>query len=157
MKTRLVIGRVIDVCAALALCAFGFVASASAQEMMTGADGQRTITVSGQGHVNAVSDMAEISVGVSGQAINARDAFGTVKNTMQAVLGRLADLGIVSRDIQTRDLRVQPEYAREPSAKREIIGYTARNTAVVRVRNTGLLGAVIDAAIGAEANEFFGI
>ena len=28
---------------------------------------------------------------------------------------------------------------------------------MVRVRNTGLLGAVIDAAIGAEANEFFGI
>lgn len=149
-------GRVIDVCAALALCAFGLAASASAQQM-TGGDGQRTITVSGQGQVNAVPDMAEISVGVSGQAINARDAFGIVNNTMQAVLGRLADLGIEPRDIQTRDLRVQPEYAREPSATREIIGYTARNTAVVRVRNTGLLGDVIDAAIGAEANEFFGI
>ena len=149
-------GRVIDVCAALALCAFGLAASASAQQM-TGGDGQRTITVSGQGQVNAVPDMAEISVGVSGQAINARDAFGIVNNTMQAVLGRLADLGIEPRDIQTRDLRVQPEYAREPSATREIIGYTARNTAVVRVRNIALLGDVIDAAIGAEANEFFGI
>ena len=150
-------GRVINACAALVLCAFGLAAPASAQELMTGADGQRTITVSGRGHVNAVPDMAEISVGVSGQAIKARDAFGTVNNTMQAVLGRLADLGIKPRDIQTRDLRVQPEYAREASAKREIIGYTARNTAVVRVINTGLLGAVIDAAIGAEANEFFGI
>ena len=149
-------GRVIDVCAALALCAFGLAASASAQQM-TGADGQRTITVSGQGYVNAVPDMAEISVGVSGQAINARDAFGIVNNTMRAVLGRLADLGIEPRDIQTRDLRVQPEYAREASATGEIIGYTARNTAVVRVRNIGLLGDVIDAAIGAEANEFFGI
>ena len=52
---------------------------------------------------------------------------------------------------------MQPEYAREPSATRAIIGYTARNTGVVRVRNISLLGAVIDAAIGAEANEFFGI
>jgi uncharacterized protein YggE len=52
---------------------------------------------------------------------------------------------------------VQPEYAREASATREIIGYTARNTAVVRVRNIGLLGDVIDAANGVEANEFFGI
>ncbi len=147
----------IDVCAALALCAFGFVGFASAQGMMAGADGQRTIIVSGQGCVNAVPDVAEISVGVSGQAINARDAFGIVNNTMRAVLGRLADLGIEPRDIQTRDLRVQPEYAREASATREIIGYTARNTAVVRVRNIGLLGDVIDAANGVEANEFFGI
>ena len=72
----------IDVYAALAVCAFGFVGTASAQETMIDSDGQRAITVSGQGRVKAVPDMVEIRVGVSRQATNARDTLGTVNKTM---------------------------------------------------------------------------
>jgi uncharacterized protein len=111
------------------------------------------ITVTGMGVVRATPDRAEISFGVvtpgrtASQALSANDA------AIERVVAALRRAGIAAADIQTRSFSVSPRYN---EAGDEITGYTAENTVSAQLRNLDRAGAVIDAAVGAGANQVFG-
>lgn len=111
------------------------------------------ITVTGMGVVRAVPDRAEISFGVVTPGRTASQAFSANDAAIERVVAALRRAGIAAADIQTRSFSVSP---RHNEAGDEITGYTAENTVSVQLRNLDRAGAVIDAAVGAGANQVFG-
>ena len=108
------------------------------------------ITVTGVGNVDAVPDQAELSVGVSTKGSTAREALTANARQMRQVIAALREAGVARRDIRTQDVSVGGDY--EDGADR----YSATNSVSIRVRQVDRLGAVLDAASRAGANQVYG-
>ncbi len=117
------------------------------------------IIVTGVGVVEQAPDMATVSVGVRHQAPTAKVAMDSVSKATAAILGRMADLGVAERDIQTRDLSLHPVWDRNAASNGEsrVIGYMASNQVEVRVRDLDALGNILDDVVGKGANQFSGL
>ena len=111
------------------------------------------ITVTGTGVVRTVPDRAEISFGVVTQGRTASQALSANDAAIARVVAALRQAGIAEADLQTRSFSLSPRYSEDGS---EILGYTAENTVAAQLRNLDRAGAVIDAAVGAGANQVFG-
>ena len=111
------------------------------------------ITVTGMGVVRTTPDRAEISFGVVTQGRTASQALSANDAAIERVVAALRRAGIAAADIQTRSFSVSPRYNEAGDA---ITGYTAENTVAVQLRSLDRAGAVIDAAVGAGANQVFG-
>jgi len=138
---------------------------AACQERGTHDDTQdmpRTITVSGEGYVDARPDMAAVSVGVVTQGTTAAAALYENSKRMGALLDVVKSLGIDAKDVQTSNLSVSPRYSvpdpAQPSSDRLIVGYDASNDVTVRVRDLSKLGDVLDKFVtSAGANNMRGL
>ena len=111
------------------------------------------ITVSGNGVVRATPDRAEISFGVVTQGRTASQALAANDTAIQRVVAALRAAGIARADIQTRSFSLSPRFSEEGD---ELLGYTAQNTVAIQLRALDRAGAVIDAAVGAGANQVYG-
>lgn len=116
----------------------------------------RVVSVVGVGQVAAEPDMAVISLGVTHQAKTARAAMDMVNAGAAALLEALAALDVAPRDVQTDQFSVSPIWDSN-NQTRSIIGYEARNSVSVRVRDLPRLGVVMDAALSAGSNDFNGL
>lgn len=120
----------------------------------------RHISVTGEGRVEAAPDMATITLGVTHEAKEASAAMQATSEAVAKVLDRLAAMGIASRDLQTRDLSLSPLWSEPASSggeRRQITGFVASNTVLVRVRDLAGLGGVLDAVIEDGVNDFNGL
>ena len=115
------------------------------------------LIVTGEGAVDSVPDMATITMGVTSEAKTAREAMAETSEATAAVLEALTDAGIEARDMQTRDLSLNPLWDNRSSGERRIVGFQASNTVFVRVRDLDALGGVLDQVIQSGANEFRGL
>lgn len=120
---------------------------------------ERTISVAGEGTATAPPDMATIHTGVVTQAAQANEALAANNAALRKILDVLQDHGVASKDIQTSNFNVQPEYKRGPRGEqqREIIGYRVTNQVRVQVRNLPSLGKVLDSLVSAGSNQISGI
>ena len=116
----------------------------------------RVVSVVGEGQVDTVPDMAIVALGVTHDAKTAGMAMEQVDADIAALLTALAGLNVEARDVQTNQLNVSPIWSDSVNARR-IIGFLARNTVSVRVRNLDTLGRVLDAALAAGSNTFNGL
>lgn len=119
------------------------------------------ITVTGEAAVQAVPDMATVSLGVTTLADTAAEAMAANSAALAQVIERLKAAGIAPRDLQTASLSLNPNWSGYDSssnpAAQTITGYTASNQLSIRVRALDTLGAVLDAAITDGANTLNGI
>ncbi len=122
------------------------------------------ISLSGTGVVRAAPDMATISTGVVTQAQNAREALDANTAAMEQLISVLREAGLESRDIQTSDFNVSPQYVYSErrdengySLPPQISGYQVSNTVTIAVRDLEVLGAVLDQAVSVGANTINGI
>ena len=117
------------------------------------------ITVTGLGQVERVPDMATITLGVTHQSDNARDAVAEVAVTSGAILTTLADMGIEPRYMRTSDLSLQPVWQRNNSNNQppKVTGYSASNRVTVRVRDLAVLGDILGRVTTDGANLFQGL
>jgi uncharacterized protein YggE len=132
-------------------------AVAPAQAQSTATDETlRTLSVSGTGRVNAVPDVADISLGVFETAKEAAAASQKAAASMEAVVQALLALGIDEKDIQTTSINLNARYDwnKEPA---QIVGWEARNMVDVTVRDLDAVGDVVDAVVGAGSNQINGI
>ena len=117
------------------------------------------ILVTGEGSVNLAPDMAVLSLTVTRQAETARAALDANSSAMKEVQAAMTTAGIESRDLQTSNFSIQPNYfypPQQPSGKREppqIVGYTVRNSLVVRVRDISAVGVILDKSVSLGVNE----
>lgn len=119
-----------------------------------------SIVISGTGAVTASPDTGNLSAGVSTEAETAADAARANSAAMQRVLEALEAGGIAKKDVRTEHFQVHPVYGDPTPASRErprITGYRVSNQVTVRVRDLDKVGAVLDAVMGAGANEIAGI
>lgn len=122
------------------------------------AEGQGQITVTGEGAVDGVPDMAILSLGVTTQGQTAAEAMAENSAALAKVLEKLKASGIEDRDLQTSNLSLNPNWSNyDSSSGQKITGYTASNLLTVRVRALPALGGVIDAAISDGANALNGL
>jgi len=115
---------------------------------------QPQVVTSGQGEVRVAPDRATVSVGVQTRALTAAEASATNARRQKAVIDAVKGKGVLVDMITTTGFNVQPEFKYEKAgAPPTIAGYLVSNTVVVELQRVDLTGAVIDAAIGAGANQ----
>ena len=112
------------------------------------------ITVRGEGTVDAVPDMAVVTVGVRAEDESAGVAMDTVREQMTAVFAALEEAGIAARDMQTGTIGLGPRYDRETG---DVTGYSASNSLELRLRDLDALGGVLDTVVAQGANELRGL
>lgn len=120
----------------------------------------RVITVTGEGQVDAVPDLALISLGVTHEAKEAKAAMDATSKDVAAVLARLTALGIEARDLQTSRFSLNPVWSNRYGSNDQpprITGFSASNTVTVRVRDLTELGSILDEVIAEGANQFNGL
>lgn len=119
--------------------------------------GAGVITVTGEATVEAVPDMATISLGVTTMGDTAAAAMAANTTALTAVMARLKAAGIDDRDLQTSNLSLNPNWTSDGNGNSKISGYMASNQLSVRVRALDSLGGVLDAVISDGANTLNGI
>jgi uncharacterized protein YggE len=117
-----------------------------------------TISVTGEGHVTVVPDLASVSLGVMTIGATAGEALAANSAALAGVMERLTAAGIEARDIQTSNLSLNPNYmASDSMSAPRIQNYTASNMVTVVVRKLDMTGAVLDAAVKDGANTLNGL
>jgi uncharacterized protein YggE len=112
-----------------------------------------TISVDGSGSVETEPDTATTSFGVVTQGATAQEAMSQNSEAMKKVIDALKRAGVPAKDLQTQYVSLDPRYDNQG---REILGYNASNSVSAVVRDLAQVGAVIDAGIGAGANNVSG-
>ncbi|MEO1537732.1 MAG: SIMPL domain-containing protein [Pseudomonadota bacterium] len=123
----------------------------SAQEDM------RQIVVSAEGSVQAIPDMATVTVGVSREQPTASEAMQAMASAAQAVFEDVTSAGIEARDVQTSSISLNPVWNAAGSRPAQIRGYAAATMVTVRVRELDALGALLDSVVGKGANQLNGL
>ncbi|MBS7695668.1 MULTISPECIES: SIMPL domain-containing protein [unclassified Chelatococcus] len=148
----------------VAFALIGAVSAANAQDSGASAGRARPgqITITGEGSVSAAPDIATLSTAVVTAAKSAREATEANSKAMATVIERFKTAGIESRDLSTSGFSVQPRYVQSKQQDGSIEapridGYEVRNSVTVRVRDLSKLGAILDTAITAGANQINGI
>lgn len=132
------------------------------------------LSITAEGESRRTPDVAMFSAGVVTQAQTASQALRENSAKMDQVIAALKRAGIADRDIQTSSINLSPRYSdpeRDAQIRarqlgqpyvppedqvRRIIGYEARNTVQVRVRDLTKMGRVIDTLVSVGANEVNG-
>jgi len=121
---------------------------------------QNTISMSAEGKVAAVPDLATISLGVLTHADTAKKAQSDNADKSNEIIEFVKSKGIDAKDITTTQLSVYPSYD-YTSTPSKIKGYDANQTLTVKIhgidKSTEKIGAIIDGATSAGANQVQGV
>ena len=111
------------------------------------------ITVLGTGSANITPDRASFAFGTVSQAATANAALSASSQAVTRVIAALRKAGVAQADIQTSDVSLSPRMNDKGDG---IVGYTASNTVTATIRKIGDAGDIVDAAVGAGANQVYG-
>lgn len=103
---------------------------------------ERTLSVSAEGKVIAVPDIAKINFSVVTEAKTAKEAQSKNTEKMNKVLNYLKELDIDKKDIETTSYYLYPKYE-YPNGKSILVGYTLTNSIAVKIRNFEIIGDVL--------------
>ncbi|MBV8375098.1 MAG: SIMPL domain-containing protein [Candidatus Eremiobacteraeota bacterium] len=113
-----------------------------------------TVTVTGQGSVAHAPDIATVSLGITVTQETAESATTQSNSRFNDLRNRLRALGLSDGDLTTTsynfNFQPRPEQAQVQTGIR--YGYTASRAIDVRIANLGIVGKVVDAAVGAGAD-----
>ncbi len=124
------------------------------------------ISVTGEGEVTAVPDVAQFNFSVTATGTDsskAQEASGVAMNT---ILSYLKEKGIEDKDIKTSDYNVYPHYRYDampctlsycPPGRQTEDGYEASQTVTVKVRNMDISGELIAGVGGLGATNISGL
>lgn len=118
------------------------------------------IVVSGNGETRVDPDLAVVQLGVQSDGKSAQDVQNQLNVIAQRAIDAVRKQGIDDKDIQTGRITLMPIYAPQKPGDTKApaaISYQAANTVTIRVQDLKKVGPVIDAAIGAGANEVQGV
>ncbi len=117
----------------------------------------RTIAVSGTGKVTLTPDIAYISIGVHSENKDARRAVSENSAQSGDLITALKKAGVDAKDIRTTNFSIYPQQQYGPNGERTGILYAVDNTVYVTVRDLDTIGALLNAAVEAGANNIGGI
>jgi hypothetical protein len=140
--------------AGLAIAAFAGVFQPSGASSQSGGDvSAKGITVVGTGSVSVTPDRAAFTFGTVSQATTAAAALAASSANVTRVIDALRKSGVARSDIQTSEVSLSPRMDQNGNA---VIGYAATNSVTTTLREIAAAGGVIDAAVGAGANQVYG-
>ncbi len=149
-KHVMLAGTLALVCVAFAAIAFGF----NSLDAIKHPNGQvAQISVSGEGEVTAVPDIATVSFTVRESAKTVPDAQKLAEAKIAAGIKALEALGVEKKDTKTLSYTVNPKYESQqtgyctgyvcPPTKTVVIGYEVTQSVTVKVRKVDQAGEVI--------------
>ena len=119
----------------------------------------RSFSVSGEGKLTAIPDVAEFSFGVITQGgKNIADVQKQNTEKMNALVGFIKSQGVKDEDIKTQQFSIEPRYQyydcssrvimsigseSSPCPPPDIVGYTITQSALVKVRDFDKIGAIM--------------
>lgn len=116
-----------------------------------GIQGQSGISVSGEGSIDLVPDLALLNVGVEAVAESVSQARDEAAQAMDAVIAAVKAHGLEDRDIQTRAFNIWPQYDYQDN-RRILTGYTVSSSATVKIQDINNVGPLIDDVADAGGN-----
>jgi uncharacterized protein YggE len=142
--------------AVIVLTAFLAVETLGALKNLRGVNpAYNSISITGEGDVVAVPDVAAFSFTVASDGKTVSEAQTAVTTKMDAILAELKAQGVEDKDIKTTDYTVYPKYSYTasvpcsptycPPTRQVADGYTATHNVTVKVRNTDNAGKVLGA------------
>ncbi len=134
----------------LALCV------ALALPVLSMAEEDRTITVTGKATMTVAADTAVISLSVETVKATVAEATSENAQAMEKVLQSLYALGLAEKDVTTENYYVMTMYDYD-SGESFIRGYSVTNSLSVTVRDLTQVGTVIDTAFAAGVNSCGGV
>lgn len=108
-------------------------------------------TVTGEGTIEAVPNVAYVDVGVTTENISSKAAQQKNKQKMNNVMDAINKYKINKKDIKTVSYYINPNYSYTDEVTR-ITGYTVVNTIQVTIRDLDNVGDILDATSSAGAN-----
>ena len=111
------------------------------------------ITVIGAGTARAVPDVADWSFGVQAEASTATAALAAAAKETRDIVAALRDAGVAKEDLRTEQVSLYPRTSNDGLS---VVGYSASSSVSATVRDLGKAGSVVDAAVGAGANQVSG-
>ena len=133
-------------------------ASQAMSALSGGIQGQSGISVSGEGSIDLVPDLALLNVGVEAVSESVSEARDEAAQAMDAVIAAVKAQGLEDRDIQTRSFNIRPQYEYQNN-RSILVGYTVNSSATVKIRDIDNVGPIIDdvAEAGGNATRIDGI
>lgn len=117
----------------------------------------RLVSVSGAGEVKAQPDMAYVSIGVEARRPTVNEARSQVNETVERLLALTRDLKIDSKYVDSTRLQVQPDYRWDEKTQKQVLqGYLVNRQVEVEVHDLERLGALLEKAVSAGANQVGG-
>lgn len=106
----------------------------------------------GQAIRTVAPDTASLQIGASIDKISVKDAQNEANRIISEVISALKDLGIADNQIATSGYAITQnyDYSKQPSV---LVGYTARNTLTVTIRDFTLINDILDVAVEKGAND----
>jgi hypothetical protein len=152
--------RLAGLIAAAALAAPGAVA---AQDVAIGlTPGEVLLKVEAEGEHLSLPDLMEVTAGVVTTGRTAKEALAANNLLANRLLAAVRQNGVEPRDVQTSELSVAAQFARDESdgdseqRVRRITGYVARNSLRLRLRELRRAPDIVNALFEAGANEVQG-
>jgi hypothetical protein len=152
------------IAAALALACLGSPQAALAQAVEIGLQpGETLLKIEAEGEARSRPDLMEITAGVVTTAKTAREALSSNAALANRLVAAVRASGVEAGDVQTSELAVSPQFAREDRERAEreettprITGYVARNRLSLVLRDLRKAPDIIDRLFTAGANEVQG-
>lgn len=128
--------------------------------------GPVTISVTGEGEVTAVPDVAEFNFSVTATGTDATKAQESASKPMNAILSYLKEQGVEEKDIKTSAYNVYPHYRYDsapcgvsfcPPGRQVEDGFEASQNITVKVRNKDMAGEIIGGVGGLGATNISGV
>lgn len=114
----------------------------------------KLVSVRGEGEASIAPDMAEIQLQVTSKAKDAKGAQTKNAKEMSRVEKVLKDqFKIESKDIQTSNFQVFPEYSYDNNGKRSFLGFRADHGLSVTVKKMEQVGGLLDSLVGKGSEE----
>ncbi len=134
------------------------VAPAAALAQTPQAEKPGIVSVTGEGIARLAPDMALVTLSVLRQEKTARAALDANNRAMTEVLAAMKQSGIETRDLQTSNFSIDPQYFYPKSTDNtpvepQITGYRVSNTLTVRVRDLSKLGTILDKSVTLGVNQ----
>jgi uncharacterized protein YggE len=115
-----------------------------------------SITVNGSAELKVAPDEVILTVGVETDSTNIATARGENDSRVKAITEAARGHGVSAQHVKTEFLDVQPRY-RDEYNRRDFIGYFARRSLSITIRNVQTFETLLSSVLAAGANYVHGI
>jgi len=115
-----------------------------------------TITISGEGKIKAIPDIATIQLGLSTEKKTVAAAQKENTDKMNQLIEQLKKQGVEKKDIQTTNYSIYPQYD-WIEGKQTLRGYQVNETVTVKIRNLDKIGDILSMAGDLGLNQVGGL
>ncbi len=155
--------KIFTVLVSLALIAFLVLVSVMTRNLLKNYDyigrpGEQrdTITISGEGKITALPDIATVMLGLNTEKKTVAAAQKENTDKMNQLIKKLKDQGIDSKDIKTTNYSIYPQYD-WVNGRQILRGYQVNQTVTVKIRNLDKVGDVLSIAGDLGLNQVGGL